>query len=117
LAPGFRFGCRHLPVGDLSPREVRHLPDTLAQTFLSAVSRVFQPAGAKHLLSSAAPSASAALPTGMSAIRQTRMSALRCRRYAAVDPQRVARKFVTSPDLTAPSRKPEFDCFRGRNPY
>src|ERR1039457_1425903 len=28
--PGFRFGCRHLPVGDLSPREVRHLLDTRA---------------------------------------------------------------------------------------
>lgn len=31
LTPGFRFGCRHLPVGDLSPREVRHLPDTRAR--------------------------------------------------------------------------------------
>ena len=26
----FSYGCRHLPVGDLSPREVRHLPGTRA---------------------------------------------------------------------------------------
>jgi hypothetical protein len=41
LTPGFRFGCRHLPVGDLSPREVRHLPDTLGQAFQPAGSGDF----------------------------------------------------------------------------
>src|SRR5579859_7154527 len=59
LTPGFRFGCRHLPVGDLSPQEVRHLPDTRARPSSAAethprrlppTSMVRAPCGQLHLL-------------------------------------------------------------------